>query len=423
MRSFLFQDRKVLAWAFYDWANSAFATTVVAGFFPLFFKSYWAANIGSDQSTFVLGLSNSTASFCLLIFAPLLGVLADQGGFRKKFLFSMTALGIVACLGLATTGSGQWLLASFVYTIGLIGFFGANIFYDSLLSDVAPPSRYDLVSGFGYSLGYLGGGLLFAFNVVMTLKPEAFGLSNQAAAVQISFLSVAIWWFLFSIPLFLTTSSTGDRSYRGTELFKQSFRSLRANAIFLIRHPALRLFFLAYLFYMDAVNTIIEMAVDYGLSLGLDSSGLIKALLIVQFVGFPAALFYGWLGQKVGAKRAILLGLGIYIGVCLFAYSMTTTTQFFAMALVIGLVQGGVQSLSRSLFARMIPDGQTSEYFGFLNMIGKFSAVLGPALMGILRLANPDPRLSIFVVLSFFVLGATLLWFVPVTPSEERMPL
>lgn len=414
----LLRDRRIFSWALYDWANSAFATTVIAGFYPIFFKNYWASSLTSDQSTSALGFSNSTASLFLLMFAPLLGVLADQGGFRKLFLFSMTGIGVMACVALSFLGPDRWLLASFIYTTGLIGFFGANIFYDSLLTDVTEPRHFDLVSGFGYSMGYLGGGVLFALNVLMTLKPELFGFSGQAAAVQASFLTVALWWSAFSMPLFLTLPQIPRAAQGFRLLISRSILSLKSNIRFLCGDRALRLFFLGYLFYMDAVNTTIEMAVDYGLSLGLDSSGLIAALLLVQFVGFPAALFYGWLGEKIGTRQAILTGLMVYIGVCVFAYFMTTTREFFIMAILIGCVQGGVQSLSRSLFARMIPHGQTSEYFGFLNMIGKFSAVLGPALMGLLRLSTSDPRMSIFVILAFFVIGAGLLWRVPLSKMD-----
>jgi UMF1 family MFS transporter len=414
--------RPVFAWALYDWANSAFATTVMAGFFPTFFKQYWSLGADPTESTFRLGLANGLAGFVIAVLAPVLGAIADRSARRKRFLFSWTMLGVLATGALFFVARGEWAWAASLYVLAAMGFGAAAVFYDSLLLDVATPQEFDRVSALGYSLGYLGGGLLFAINVLMVLKPSWFGLANAAAAVQFSFVTVAVWWFVFTLPLLRhvpepTTAPTlplPSAVRVGLAELADTLRHLR-------RYRSILVFLLAYWLYIDGVNTIIKMAVDYGLSLGLPSSALLAALLLTQFVAFPAALAFGYLGDRIGAKRGILLGLGVYTALTIYAYFLDTTAEFYAMAIVVGLVQGGVQSLSRSMFGKMVPPGKSAEFFGFYNMMGKFATVLGPVMVGVVAQYSGSARASILSLVLLFVLGGLLLLRVrEQVPASQR---
>ena len=402
--------RTLYAWAFYDWANSAFATTVMAGFFPLFFKQYWNSGVADTLSTFRLGMANSAASLVVVLLAPLLGAIADHMDKRKGFLLLFAALGIVMTGALHFVAAGDWQLAAICYALAVLGFSGGNLFYDALLTFVARPAQFDRVSALGFALGYLGGGILFAVNVLMVLHPDWFGLADKSAAVRVSFLSVAVWWALFSIPLFVFVHEpAAARPTRLRGALLQGFGQLRRTLREIGRLPQTFLFLLAYWLYIDGVDTIIRMAVDYGLSLNFPANSLITALLITQFVGFPAAIAFGRIGDRIGARRGILLALGVYVAVTTWGAFMSQVWEFYLLAAVIGLVQGGVQSLSRSLFARLIPPRRSAEFFGFYNMLGKFAAVLGPALMGWIGVLSGSPRLGILSVLVLFLLGAILL--------------
>ncbi len=414
--------RPVFGWAMYDWANSSFAVTVMAGFFPLFFKQYWNAGVVATESTFRLGIANGVASFVVALMAPLVGAIADKGRARIRFLALFTVLGAAMTGGLYFVGKGDWYSASILYVAASLGFWGGNQFYDSLLTDVSEESEYDLVSGYGYALGYLGGGLLFALNVAMIKQPAWFGLADAAAAVRWSFVSVAVWWMLFTC---FTLTLVRERP---TTQPLPAFAAIRAGALELlgtVRHlrgdRTLLLFLLAYWFYIDGVNTIIKMAVDYGLSLGLNQTSLITALLMVQFIGFPAALAFGWLGQKIGARAGILIGIAVYAGIAGYAYFLRTERQFMVMALIIGLVQGGIQSLSRSLFGRLVPAGKAGEFFGFYNLMGKAAAILGPTLTGVVALLTHDSRLAILSIVILFIIGAAFLLRVRITPAAARV--
>lgn len=406
-------DRKIISWALYDWANSAFATTVMAGFFPLFFKKYWNVGVEVTTSTFRLGLANSAASLIVVALAPVLGAIADQGGVRKRFLLFFASMGVVMTGSLFFVAHGAWHIAVFMYVLGIIGFSGGNIFYDSLLVSVAPPGKEDMVSAIGFGLGYLGGGLLFAINVLMTLKPGLFGLPNASAAVRLSFLSVAIWWAVFSLPMmFWVKEPPTQQKASGWAMVLSGFQQLK-NTFTEIRKLRLVLFFLiAYWLYIDGVDTIVRMAVDYGMSLGFAANSLIVALLLVQFVGFPATILFGKLGEKLGTKTSILLGIGVYIGVTVWGRYMDSTREFYVLAVAIGLVQGGVQSLSRAFYSRIIPASRAAEFFGFYNMLGKFAAVIGPILMGLVGVLTGNPRHSILAIVVLFLGGGVILHFV-----------
>lgn len=413
--------KSVWSWALYDWANSVFATVVIAGFFPVVFKQFWSAGLTTEQSTFWLGSANSTASLLIVLLAPLLGALADCKGWRKHLLLGFMTAGVTATALLYWVDGGDWQSALSFYLLALIAFMGANVFYDSLLVDVSQGKNMDRLSGFGYALGYLGGGLLLACCVVMSQQPEQFGFATAMDAVLFAFLLVAVWWFVFSMPLGLWVQETPplvkNRLHVG-EIWRETrntFRNCLANR-------EIRLFLLAYWIYIDGVDTIIFMAVDYGMSLGFGVNDLITALLLTQFVGFPAAIVFSRIGEREGVKAALLFGILVYGCITVWGYYMSSPREFYYLAVAIGLVQGGVQALSRSWYARMIPAERAAEYFGVYNMMGKAAAVLGPVMMGLVAVLTNNHRYSILSILIFFVAGFLLLLKVtaPVTPGLSK---
>lgn len=389
------------------------------------------------MSTALLGFGNSMASLLVALMAPILGALADRGSARKKFLILFTYLGVLMTGSLIMVKEGAWVWAILIYAMGTIGFSGANVFYDSLLPGVATEEDIDFVSGLGYGVGYLGGGLLFLLNVCMISMPERFGLPDTVTAMRYAFVSVSIWWgaFTFFTIVWVPDEKTGSvpigrRSaiVEGFEQLLETFRKTR-------QLKAVLIFLLAYWCYIDGVDTIVRMAVDYGLSLGFDRKDLIKALLIVQFVGFPAAVAFGKLGQMWNARKAIFLAIGFYAFITFWGVMMTKKEEFYVLAVMIGLVQGGIQALSRSYYARLIPEQQWAEFFGFYNMLGKFAAIIGPAMIGVVGImvrwclmppaATPEQieavghmasRWGLASLLLLFMAGATLLVFV----DEEK---
>ena len=402
--------RPVIGWALYDWANSAFATTVMAGFFPVFFKQYWSVGTEAAVSTFRLGLLSGAGSFVIALAAPVLGAVADRGGARLKLLAFFTLVGAAATASLFCVAKGDWITAALVYTLAGAGFWGGVIFNDSLLVDVAEPPDYDVVSAFGYSVGYIGGGLLLLLNAAMVTDPARFGLDGAAEAVRIAFPMVGAWWLLFTIPcLVWVREEKPARTLPMRAAMRAGWGEFRATVREVRRYRPLVWFLLAYWLYIDGVNTVIKMAVDYGLSLGFPQQSLIAALLITQFVGFPAALFFGWLGKRIGARSGIFIAIGVYAVATVAAYGMSEVSHFYALAGAIGLVQGGIQSLSRSYYATLVPEGKQGEFFGFYNMMGKFAAVLGPTMVGITALATGDTRIAMLSLLVLFVGGALLL--------------
>jgi UMF1 family MFS transporter len=417
------QWKKVISWALYDWANSAYATTVMAGFFPIFLKDYWCpGDMPVTESSFRLSMANSITGVVVAALAPVLGAIADRGGAKKKFLLFFAMMGIVMTAGLYFVTKGHWGAALVLYALATMGFSGANVFYDSLLVGVAPEKKFDLVSALGYSLGYLGGGLLFGFNVWMVLHPATFGLAATSDAVRWAFLLTGIWWAVFTVPLLVFVKEPRDKAeaFGGWATVAAGFRQLRETFREVRKLRLVFLFLAAYWLYIDGVDTIVQMAVDYGKSLGFDSSSLITALLITQFVGFPAAIAFGKIGEKLGARAGIFIGLAVYLGVTVYGYFMDNVKEFYVLAVVIGLVQGGVQSLSRALYGRLIPGDKAAEFFGFYNMLGKFAAIIGPLLMGVAGKLTGNPRIGILAIIPLFIGGGLILSFVRQGAAKEK---
>ncbi len=424
------EDRKaIFGWAMYDWANSAFATTVMASFFPIFFKEYWTMGADPVVSTAKLGLANSAAGILVALMAPLLGAIADRGAAKKKFLLFFAAIGIAATSALALVPRGDWQTAAACYVLATTGFAGSIIFYDSLLTTVASEARRDSISSLGFSMGYLGGGLLFAFNVWMAVSPSAFGLRDGSEGVKLSFFSVGIWWAVFTLPLiFLVRENSGTKGKPRTAIIREGLSQLRKTFREIRHMKTIFLFLAAYWLYIDGVDTIIVMALDYGLSIGFKAQDLILALLITQFIGFPSALIFGHLGERIGAKRAILIGICVYLFISIYGAFMREKHEFFILACIIGIVQGGVQALSRSLYSRIIPADRSAEYFGFYNMLSRFATVAGPILIGATAIAarsmgyegSAASRISIVSVAVLFLAGGFLLRNVDENKGREE---
>ena len=401
--------KKVQAWALYDWANSAFSLSVGTAFLPVLFSNYWNDGVASTVTTFRLGLANTLASLLVAISAPIIGAIADRAGLRSRFIVFFAGIGAGATFGLYFIGEGLWQSAIFLYVIATFGFASSNTIYDSQITQVAEPFEYDQVSAYGFALGYIGGALLFTVNVLMINMYEIFGFVNQTEATLFAFPLVSFWWIIFTLPLlyFVKDTSRGKKEKListvkgGCLSVYETIKKLKAT-------PNILLFLIAYWLYIDGVYTIIKMAADYGLSQGLDVQNVIVALLITNYIGFPAALFFGYLAQKIGPKNGIIICISVYILVTIGAVFIDQTYEFYLLALMVGMVQGGIQSLSRSFYATLIPTHHASEYFGFFNLMGKFGDIIGPVLMGYISLLFGSQRIGILSILLLFITGLIL---------------
>lgn len=412
--------KSIFAWSLYDWANSAFSTTIMAGFFPVFFKEYWSTTDSVTLSTWYLGLANSLASIIVAALAPFLGAIADRASAKKKFLMLFAFLGIIGTGSLWMVKQGQWQLAVIFYIIASIGHMSGNIFYDSLLPSIASKEKIDYTSSLGFALGYIGGGLLFLLNVLMYLNPSMFGIIDAATAIRLSFISVAIWWFIFSIPIMVFVKEPENYSPLSiSNSISAGWHQLLKTVKEISHLKVVATFLVAYWLYIDGVDTIIRMAVDYGTSIGFTTSSLITALLLVQFVAFPATLGFNWYASKIGIKKAIYTAIIGYSTITLFAALVKEEWHFYILAILIACFQGGIQSLSRSMYARIIPIKKAAQFYGFYNMLGKFASIIGPPLMGYVGLVTGNPRLGILSIIILFISGGFILRKVDLDEGEK----
>jgi UMF1 family MFS transporter len=398
------------AWAWYDWANSVYFTTVITAVFPSFFSTYAAKGLEPVQATARFGLITTASVAVIAILSPVLGAIADYGGAKKKFLGAFLAIGVVSCAAMVFIGEGDIGLASALFFIGNIGVSGSLVFYDSLLPHVATGEESDRVSSAGYAMGYLSGGVLLLINLAWILKPETFGFADTVGAIRWSFVSVAVWWAVFSIPLFRNVPepavAAGDHT--GSAIgaaFARLGRTLRE--IRQYRHAFL--LFIAMLLYQDGIQTVIRMSSVYGAEIGIEQTAQIAAFVMVQFVGVPCAFLFGALGNRFGTKRCIFFSIGVYIVGAVLAYFMKTATEFFVLAFLVATVLGGSQALSRALFARLIPHDRTSEFFGFYAVSERFATIFGPALFTISAIVTGSSRTAILAILILFIAGAFVL--------------
>jgi UMF1 family MFS transporter len=418
-------DRPELrAWAMYDWANSAFMTTIIAAVFPVYFAEVAARGLDPNDATFRFSIATTIALTIVALIAPPLGALADFAAMKKTLLFAFQAIGVLATALMVFIGEGDWSLALVLFVVGNIGVSGAFTFYDSLLPHIAKPGELDRVSSAGYALGYLGGGLLLAINLLWIARPHWFGLADAGAATRLSFLSVALWWAVFSVPIFRRVpepvSHRGAGGPTGLGLITASFAQLAGTLRELARFRQALVMLVAFLIYNDGINTIIRMASIYGSQVGIASGHLIFALLLVQFVGIPFAFAFGWLADRIGAKVSVFIALAVYVVISVMGYFLDSALDFYLLAFLVGTVQGGSQALSRSMFASMIPKQRSSEFFAFFAVFEKFAGIIGPAIFAYTIGTTGSSQNAILSVIVFFVVGAALLAVVNV-PEGQRI--
>jgi UMF1 family MFS transporter len=415
--------RELRAWAMYDWANSAFQTTIIAAVFPIYFTRVAAATLPGTLATERFAWATTIAILIVAILAPFLGAVADYAGLKKRMLAVFLAVGALATASMYFIGRGDWLLALVLFVIGNVGVAGSIVFYESLLPHIASEQELDRVSSAGYAIGYFGGGVLLAINLLMIQKPGWFGLADAAIATRWSLASVAVWWAVFSIPLFrdvpepkrlLDKGETGGEhaAAAAARRLLVTFRELRS-------YKQAFLLLMAFLIYNDGIQTIIRMATIYGAEIGLDDSAMIAALLITQFVGVPFAFLFGSIAGRIGAKVSVFIGLSVYAVITILGYNLRTNLQFFALAVLVGTVQGGTQALSRSMFAAMIPRDKSSEFFAFFGVFERYAGILGPAIFAWTISQTGSSRNAILSVLAFFVIGAALLSLVDVEAGKR----
>lgn len=401
------------AWAWYDWANSAYFTTVVTAVFPAFYGTYAAAGLEPAQATARFSAITTVSVALVAVTAPILGAIADFTGIKKKLLLGFMLIGVISCAAMAAIDRGDWQLASILFIIGNIGVSGTTVFYDSLLPHVARPEETDRVSSAGFALGYLGGGTLLLINLAWILKPQTFGFPDAAAATKAAFVSVAIWWLVFSLPLMRKVPEppvqldAGERA--GDSLLKAAFGRLGRTFREIRRYKHAFLLFIAMLLYQDGIQTIIRMASIYGAEIGIDTNAQIAAFVMVQFLGIPFAFLFGALGTRIGTKRALFIALAVYTAISILGYFMTSVTHFFILAALVATVQGGSQALSRALFSRLIPANKTSEFFGFYAVAERFATILGPLVFTLSVALTGSSRTAVLFIIVFFAAGAVLL--------------
>jgi UMF1 family MFS transporter len=413
---------EVRAWAMYDWANSAYQTTIVAAVFPIYFRRVIAADMPEALALSRFAWASTIAILIVAVAAPLLGAIADHAGIKKRLLAVFAGIGIGSCVAMFWLTRGEWLFALTVFVIGNVGIAGSIVFYESLLPHLVPPSELDRVSTAGYAVGFLGGGTMLAINLAMIQQPALFGLADAGTGTRVALASVGLWWLIFSIPLFLRVPEPAALAgaVRERASLKSGVRHLMSTFRQLRKYRNALLFLLAFFVYNDGIQTMIRMAAIYGETIGLETGSMITALLLSQFIGVPAAFGFGALAGRIGAKPAVHLGLGVYIVIASLGYYMTTASHFFALAVLVGLVQGGTQALSRSLFASMIPRQKSSEFFAFFGVFERYAGVLGPAVFATVVSISGQGRAAILAVLLFFIVGALLLTRVDVDAGRRE---
>jgi len=410
----------------YDWANSAFMTTIIAAVFPIYYARVAASGLDSDVAQERYQLTTAIALVVIAALAPVLGALADFRAIKKRMLTVFALLGIVATAGMFFIESGDWALALVLFAAANVGAAGSIVFYDSLLPHVARPEEMDRLSTAGFGLGYVGGGLLLAVNLAWIMNPQWFGLpsgSSETLPTRLAFLSVAVWWFVFTIPLWrkisepprlLELDETTTQSPIATSLsrLRETWKDLR-------RYKHALLMLVAFLLFNDGIVTIIRMAVIYATTKEFDDGVLIGTILMVQFLGIPFAFLFGQLAPRFGTKRMILIGLSVYCGIGVFAFFMTSNVHFIALGVLVATVQGGTQGLSRSLFASLIPKHKSGEFFAFFAVGEKFAGIFGPLIFWLVTVLSGSAQNAVLSVIPFFLIGAILLWRVDVAEGRR----
>ena len=425
--------RELRAWAMYDWANSALAATVVTAVYPTYYYAVAGKGLPDGIATQRFAVATTISLALVAVMAPILGAIADVRGARKRFLGVFLGLGVLSTAALYFVGTGDWLLGAILFGLANIGASGTLVFYDSLLPHVASPSEMDRVSTSGYALGYLGGGLLLALNLAWIRAPAAFGLpegegltdAQATLPARLAFVSVAVWWLLFSIPLFRIVKEPRSllATQSGAQTLASAWSSLRTSFAELRRYRHAAWMLGAFLLYNDGILTIVRMATIYGTEIGLDRGTMIGVILLVNFVGVPSSFLFGALAGRIGAKRSIYIALVAFVGVSLLGYRLSSAREFVILGVLVGMFLGGTQGLSRSLFASLIPKQRSTEFFAFFAVIEKFAGILGPALFAVMITLTGSSRSAVLAIAAFFLLGGILLAFVDVDAGRRAARL
>lgn len=419
------------AWAMYDWAISAMQTVITTAVFPIFFIRVAGAGLPAARATEQYSWANTAAAVLIAVLSPVLGAIADSKGAKKRFMAVFMMIGIFATMGMFFISQGQILLASTLFVLSVAGATGSLTFYESLLPHIASESEMDRVSTAAYALGYIGGGLLLAINLAWISNPGLIGLptgpdltpSQGSLPARLAFVSVGVWWLLFSLPVFRRVAEPKRAVLPNAEEeahpIGSAIRRLGQTLREFRDYKQAFLVMLAFTIYNDGIQTIVKMATPFGEEIGVPQEDMIKAILIVQFVGIPFAFAFGALASKLGAKLSVLLGLVAYTGICIWAHGITTAREFYGLAFFVGMVQGGTQALSRSMFASMVPKHKSGEFFGFYSVFEKFGGIFGPLVFGLVVRQSGSSRDAILWVIAFFIVGGILLSLVNVKEGER----
>lgn len=420
----LLHKQEIRAWTLYDWANSSFATTMMAAVFPIYFATLGAAGETGAIMTSRWGFTTAFAALIAAVISPLLGAVADFRGSKKKFLTIFMLLGVIAtALLFLPNQPGSWLFAAILFIFANIGFAGSMVYYDALLPHVARADEIDQVSSRGYMMGYIGGGILLAVNLVMIMVlPGIFRGLSTGLMTRLSFVTVALWWFGFTLPLLLKVKEPERRIEVGEEGMRPiqaSLNRLKKTFAELKKYRDLSLGLLAFWIYANGIGTIITMATIYGKELNFSDTTLIGTLLMVQILAAPFALLFGWLAKKIGTKKSIYLSLTIYSLIAIAGYFLYHEWQFWVLGAAVATVQGGSQALSRSMIGRMMPKSKSAEFYGFFSVFEKFASILGPFIFGIVSRIMNESRLSIASLIVFFGVGLFVLTKVNMERGEK----
>ncbi|WP_066188639.1 MFS transporter [Gracilibacillus timonensis] len=408
------------SWMFYDWGSSAFSVIITTAIFPIYYKAQATeAGIAGADSTAYLGYTIAIFTFILALLGPILGTIADYQGLKKKFFISFMGLGLFSTFALVFVPEGEWLLLLVFYTLASLGSTGSNLFYDAFLVDVASNDRMNEVSSRGFGLGYIGSAIPFVLgiSVILLSQQEILSISSTTAS-KIAFLITCLWWGIFAIPMLRHVKQVHYIA-RDPKPIRQSFQRLWYTIKHIKQYKYVSIFLLAYFFYIDGVGTIISMSTAYGTDVGLSSTVLLVVLLVTQVVAAPFAVLYGKLAERYSAKAMLNIGIVVYMLVCIYGYFLETALDFWILAMMVASSQGGIQALSRSYFAKLIPKQKSNEFFGFYNIFGKFASVSGPLLLAVTAQITGQSNAGILSLLVLFIVGIVILRYVP---SDKQLP-
>ena len=400
--------KTVKSWIAYDAGNSAFATTVVAAFFPIFYLEFWASTMPKVEASIYLNWTLVICNTLILLSGPVIGAYTDINRSTKSALNIFTIIGALFVGSLFFIDVGSWLYALIFFGIANYCFCVAQIPYDKILTKITTPNNFSIISNQGYAWGYFGGGALFLLNALMSIYPSSFGLASQAEAIRVSFLMVSIWWLLFLIPLFLNFKETKTEQH-SISVFSSSFKNIFNTLKSVYQYKNAFLFLIAFFLFIDGAHTVIYLASTFALNLGLETSSIIQALILVQFVAFPATLLWGYVANKYGDKLVLYITIASYVCIIIYSTTLSSALEFYLLAAWVGFVQGGIQGSSRGMFGKLIPKEKAGEFFGLYNVMGRAGAILGPLMVGTLLTLYGNVRIALLPIAVLFIIGGLLL--------------